>query len=128
MPTGVGVRDGGLLQRSEMAESGMLVKRGTGARTRPCPTRSSPHPLLRSECSPMLSAIRCTTCLPGTVGVVWLRQHSFGWGTGPKKFTEQFAYLMPFEKHVTLGSYLGGELPDPERPLPDSGRRQVKAP
>jgi hypothetical protein len=51
--------------------------------------------------------------LPQTVEVVWPRQGSVGWGTGPKKFTEQFAYLMPFQRHVTLGFYHGGELPDP---------------
>ncbi len=63
--------------------------------------------------------------LPATVEVVWLRQGSVGWGTGPKKFTEQFAYLMPFKGHVTLGFYRGGELPDPEHVLPDSGGAQV---
>src|ERR671914_2411543 len=63
--------------------------------------------------------------LPATVEVVWPKQGSVGWGTGPKKFTEQFAYLMPFKKHVTLGFYRGGELPDPERLLPSSGGKQV---
>jgi hypothetical protein len=63
--------------------------------------------------------------LPETVEVVWPRQGSVGWGTGPKKFTEQFAYLMPFKHHVTLGFYYGGELPDPDGLLPDGGGRQV---
>lgn len=63
--------------------------------------------------------------LPQTVEVVWPRQGSVGWGTGPKKFTEQFCYLMPFKKHVTLGFYRGGELPDPDGLLPDTGGRQV---
>jgi hypothetical protein len=63
--------------------------------------------------------------LPETVEVVWPRQGSVGWGTGPKKFTEQFAYLMPFTKHVTLGFYRGGEIPDPEGLLPGTGGRQV---
>lgn len=63
--------------------------------------------------------------LPGTVEVVWPRQRSVGWGIGPKKFTEQFAYLMPFKGHVTLGFYRGGELPDPEGLLPTSGGSQV---
>jgi len=44
---------------------------------------------------------------PQTVEVVWARQGSVGWGTGQRKFTEQFAYLMPFAKHVTLGFYHG---------------------
>ena len=63
--------------------------------------------------------------LPETVEVVWPRQGSVGWGTGPKKFTEQFAYLMPFTKHVTLGFYRGGEIPDPEGLLPTTGGKQV---
>jgi hypothetical protein len=63
--------------------------------------------------------------LPETVAVVWPRQGSIGWGTGPRKFTEQFAYLLPHKKHVTLGFYRGGELPDPEGLLPDSGGRQA---
>jgi hypothetical protein len=63
--------------------------------------------------------------LPQTVEVVWPRQGSVGWGTGPKKFTEQFAYLMPFKGHVTLGFYRGGELADPEGLLPASGGQQV---
>ncbi len=63
--------------------------------------------------------------LPETVEVVWPKQRSVGWGTGPKKFTEQFAYLMPFKHHVTLGFYHGGELPDPTGLLPVSGGKQV---
>jgi len=50
---------------------------------------------------------------PGAVEVVWPKQGSVGWGIGPKKFSEQFAYFLPFKKHATLGFYYGGELPDP---------------
>jgi hypothetical protein len=63
--------------------------------------------------------------LPQTVEVVWPKQRSVGWGTGPRKFTEQFAYLMPFKHHVTLGFYRGGELADPTGLLPPSGGSQV---
>jgi hypothetical protein len=63
--------------------------------------------------------------LPETMEVVWPRQKSVGWGTGAKKFTEQFAYLMPFKHHVTLGFYRGGELPDPSGLLPTGGGKQV---
>jgi hypothetical protein len=63
--------------------------------------------------------------LPQTVEVAWPKQGSVGWGTGPKKFSEQFAYLMPFKQHVTLGFYYGGELPDPEGLLPNAGGRQA---
>ncbi len=62
---------------------------------------------------------------PAAVEVVWPKQGSTGWGIGPKKFTEQFAYLMPFKGHVTLGFYHGGELPDPAGLMPDSGGKQV---
>ena len=63
--------------------------------------------------------------LPQTVEVVWPRQGSVGLGTGAKKFTEQFAYIMPFKRHVTLGFYHGGSLPDPHGLLPDVGGRQA---
>ena len=63
--------------------------------------------------------------LPQAVEVVWPRQGSVGWGTGEKKSTEQFAYLMPFTRHVTLGFYRGGELTDPDSLLPDKGGTQV---
>lgn len=62
---------------------------------------------------------------PETVEVVWPRQRSTGWGIGPRKFTEQFAYFSPHKAHVTLGFYHGGELPDPDGLLPQSGGRQV---
>ncbi len=62
--------------------------------------------------------------LPDTVEVVWPKQGSVGWGTGPKKFSEQFCYFLPFKNHVTLGFYYGGELPDPAR-LMGGGGRQV---
>ncbi len=61
--------------------------------------------------------------LPETVEVVWPRQGSVGWGIGPRKFSEQFAYFMPFKKHVTLGFYYGGELSDPAGLLGTGGRQ-----
>lgn len=64
--------------------------------------------------------------LPSAVEVVWAKQGSVGWGTGPKKFTEQFAYLMAYKAHVTLGFYRGGELSDPADLLPDAGGSQVR--
>ena len=63
--------------------------------------------------------------LPATVEVVWPTQGSVGWGIGPRKFTEQFAYFMPRTRHVTLGFYHGGDLADPEGLLPASGGMQV---
>jgi hypothetical protein len=65
--------------------------------------------------------------LPSTVEVVWAKQGSVGWGIGPKKFTEQFAYLMPFKRHVTLGFYRGGELPDPSGGTQVSGTLSMRS-
>lgn len=62
---------------------------------------------------------------PGTIEVVWPTQGSVGWGVGPQKFSEQFAYFMPYAKHVTLGFYRDGDLPDPEGLLPKGTGRQV---
>jgi hypothetical protein len=62
---------------------------------------------------------------PATIEVVWPTQGSVGWGVGPRKFSEQFAYFMPYAKHVTLGFYRGGDLPDPEGLLPKGTGRQV---
>lgn len=62
---------------------------------------------------------------PSTVEVVWTRQGTVGWGVGPRKFTEQFCYLMCAKRHVTLGFYRGGALSDPEGLLPASDRTQV---
>lgn len=82
-------------------------------------TTSSP------EVSELARAVRDMVydVLPETVEVVWVRQRSVGWGTGPRKFTEQFAYLMPYKRHVTLGFYHGGELDDPAGLLRSGGRQ-----
>ena len=66
--------------------------------------------------------------LPQTVEVVWPRQRTAGYGTGPKKMTEQFCWLAPYDKHVVFGFYYGTELPAPEGLLEGSGllMRHVK--
>ncbi len=64
--------------------------------------------------------------LPGTVEVVWPRQRTVGWGVGPRKFTEQFAYLLLGSAYVSLGFYHGGELVDPHQLLPSKGGHQVR--
>lgn len=66
--------------------------------------------------------------LPGVVEVVWVQQKNTGFGTGPKKNTEHFCWLMPASKHVTLGFNYGAELPDPDKLLEGTGKlfRHVK--
>jgi hypothetical protein len=39
--------------------------------------------------------------LPQTVEVVWPRQRTAGYGTGPKKMTEHFCWLAPHSRHRT---------------------------
>jgi len=50
---------------------------------------------------------------PRTVEVVWPRQRTAGYGTGPKKLTEHFCWLAPYRQHLTFGFFYGSELPDP---------------
>ncbi|MFG2195655.1 DUF1801 domain-containing protein [Streptomyces sp. NPDC048639] len=60
--------------------------------------------------------------LPQTVEVVWPKQRTAGYGTGPKKNTEQFCWITPYTQHVALGFYYGAELPDPEGILEGTGK------
>ena len=65
---------------------------------------------------------------PAVTEVVWAQQKTAGYGTGPKKMTEQFCWLAPYPKHVVFGFYYGTELPDPAGLLEGTGRlmRHVK--
>jgi hypothetical protein len=66
--------------------------------------------------------------LPEVVEVVWVQQKNTGFGTGPKKSTEHFCWLMPTKNHVNLGFNYGAELPDPNKLLEGTGKlfRHVK--
>ena len=65
---------------------------------------------------------------PQTVEVVWPLQRTAGYGTGPKKMTEQFIWLAPQTRHLVFGFYYGTELPAPAGLLDGTGRlmRHVK--
>lgn len=60
--------------------------------------------------------------LPEVVEVVWVKQKNIGYGTGPKKKTEHFCWLMPATNHLTLGFNYGSELPDPKSLLEGTGK------
>lgn len=62
------------------------------------------------------------TMLPDVVEVVWVRQKNTGFGTGPKKKTEHFCWIMPATNHVNLGFNYGAELPDPKKLLKGTGK------
>lgn len=59
---------------------------------------------------------------PGVVEVIWLHQGTVGWGVGPKKMTEQYAYLALHPSRVNLGFYRGASLPDPAGLLTGDGK------
>lgn len=60
--------------------------------------------------------------LPEVVEVVWIRQKTTGFGTGLKKKTEHFCWVMPTTNHVNLGFNYGSELPDPKNLLEGTGK------
>ncbi len=66
--------------------------------------------------------------LPEVVEVVLVRQKNTGFGTGIKKKTEHFCWIMPASKHVNLGFNYGTELPDPYKLLEGTGKlfRHIK--
>ena len=66
--------------------------------------------------------------LPNVVEVVWVKQKNAGFGTGMKKMTEHFCWIMPASKHVNLGFNYGAELPDPKKLLEGTGKlfRHIK--
>jgi hypothetical protein len=47
---------------------------------------------------------------PGVVRVVWPHQKTVGYGVGPKKVTEHYAYLAVFARHLNLGFNRGADL------------------
>ncbi|MFE5408897.1 DUF1801 domain-containing protein [Microbacterium sp. NPDC056569] len=61
--------------------------------------------------------------LPQTVEVVWPAQRSSGYGTGPKKNSEQFAWILAHAAHVALAFPYGAELDDPAGLLGGTGAR-----
>lgn len=59
---------------------------------------------------------------PDVVEVVWPHQGTVGWGVGPKKMSEHYAYLAVHARHVNLGFYRGSSLPDPAGLLGGPGK------
>ena len=65
---------------------------------------------------------------PDTVETPRLGERTVGYGVGPKKMSETYAYIAPHSAHVNLGFYHGAALPDPEALLEGAGKalRHVK--
>ena len=49
---------------------------------------------------------------PAVVRVVWPHQKTIGYGVGPKKMSEHYAYLAVHPRHVNLGCNYGAHLED----------------
>jgi hypothetical protein len=49
---------------------------------------------------------------PAVVRVVWPHQKTVGYGIGPKKMSEHYAYLAVHPRHVNLGCNYGARLAD----------------
>ncbi|UOY01666.1 hypothetical protein [Blastococcus sp. PRF04-17] len=49
---------------------------------------------------------------PAVVRVVWAHQRTVGYGVGPKKMSEHYAYLAAHPKHLNLGCNYGAHLDD----------------
>jgi hypothetical protein len=62
------------------------------------------------------------TIFPEVVEVVWVKQKNTGYGTGVKKMSEHFCWIMPATNHITLGFNYGAELPDPKDLLEGTGK------
>jgi hypothetical protein len=69
---------------------------------------------LSPEVAPLVEAadalIRRTD--PAVVRVVWPHQKTVGYGVGPKKMSEHYAYLAVHPRHVNLGCNYGARLDD----------------
>ena len=65
---------------------------------------------------------------PNATEVPWRAQHNIGYGIGPKKATEHFAYIGAHSNHVNLGLNHGAALADPDGQLEGTGKafRHVK--
>ena len=49
---------------------------------------------------------------PAVVRVVWPHQKTVGYGVGPKKMSEHYAYIAVHPKHINLGCNYGARLDD----------------
>lgn len=65
---------------------------------------------------------------PEVVEVLWPHQGTAGWGVGPRKMSEHYAWLQAASTHVSLGFNYGSRLPDPAGLLEGTGAnmRHVK--
>ena len=61
--------------------------------------------------------------MPTVTEVVWEKQKIAGYGIGPKKMSQHFAYIALNKKYVNLGFMYGSDLPDPSNLLQGNGKK-----
>mgnify|MGYP001828988948 FL=1 len=60
---------------------------------------------------------------PEAVEVVRLGDRAATYGVGPRKMSEGYCYVLPYQRWVNLGFYQGAGLPDPDGLLEGTGAR-----
>lgn len=60
---------------------------------------------------------------PEAVEVVRLGDRAATYGLGPRKMSEGYCYVLPYQRWVNLGFYQGALLPDPRHLLEGTGAR-----
>ena len=60
---------------------------------------------------------------PDACEVVRLGDRAATYGLGPKKMSEGYAYILPYELWVNLGFYKGTDLPDPAGLMEGTGAK-----
>jgi len=83
---------------------------------------------LGDQPSPVADLVRAADELirsvhPEVTQVLWSHQRTIGYGVGPKKMSQHYAYVDVYDEHVNLGFNHGSQLADPSRILGGSGKR-----
>jgi hypothetical protein len=60
---------------------------------------------------------------PTVTRVLWPHQRTVGYGVGPRKMSEHYAYLDVYDRHINLGFNYGATLPDPSGLLRGTGKK-----
>src|SRR5689334_13169619 len=78
-----------------------------------------------SEVAGLARAVRALILkvMPGAFEVVWGKQKTAGYGTGPKKQSEHFCWIALQKNWVNLGFNYGSELADPDGLLEGTGAK-----
>ena len=92
-------------------------------------TRFGTFDELKAETAPALQpvAVRLRAIVlevdPEAVEVVRLGDRAATYGVGPRKMSEGYCYVLPYQRWVNLGFYQGARLPDPDGLLEGTGAR-----